>query len=155
MEAIIWKLCTSKALGSRQRTVMLWQGRERLASNVHFMPSFLQENPVLSVLSWQLWVLAPQSQPTPSRHAWVQAGKVRVWGQGFWWRKVTDTQIAQGWEETGPPNRPVSPGLWVPTPRVVSTAVPELYATCCMGAGDDRCMGTSSSVTEPEPFLPP
>lgn len=54
-----------------------------------------------------------------------------------------------------PPNRPVSPGLWVPTPRVVSTAVPELYATCCMGAGDDRCMETSSSVTEPEPFLPP
>lgn len=108
MEAIIWKLCTSKALGSRQRTVMLWQGRERLASNVHFLPSFLQENPVLSVLSWQLWVLAPQSQPTPSRHAWVQAGKVRVWGQGFWWRKATDTQIAQGWEEAGCGHRQIA-----------------------------------------------
>lgn len=48
-----------------------------------------------------LWVLAPQSQPTSSRHSWLHAGKVRVWGQGFGWRKATDTQTAQGWGEAG------------------------------------------------------
>lgn len=46
---------------------------------------------------------------------WLQTGKVGVRGQGFGWRKVTDTQAAQGWEETtwAPPNHPVSPWLWV------------------------------------------
>ena len=147
MEVIIWKLCTSKALGNRQRTVMLWQGRHRLASNVHFMPSFLQENPVLSVLSWQRYgsyhprasLLLPGT-PGSELGRWGCKGR-GLGGEKRQTRRLPRAGRRQRVNTTKSPSLPRAVGS--PAPCAVSTAVPELYATCCMGAGDDRCLGTS------------
>jgi len=143
MEVIIWKLCTSKALGSRQRTVMLWQGTDWLASDVHFMPFFLQENPVLSVLSWQHYRschrrASLQFPGTPGSELGVRAA--------VWVEKGDKTRACPvlGGGNTGTTSSPSLPGaVGFPTPCTLSTEVPGLYATCCMGGGDDRSMGTS------------
>lgn len=118
MEVIIWKLGTSKALGMRQRTVMLWQRRDRLASKVHFMSSFLQENPFFFWFEVAtLGVLPSQSQHAPSWHPWLQViwegGGARA---GVWVEKSsrhTDSPRAWRRQRVGTPNRPISPGLWV------------------------------------------
>lgn len=116
MEVIIWKLCTSKALGIRQRTVMVWKGRDCLASNVHFVPFFLQENPVISVLSWQCYEsYHPRASLCLPGTPGSNLGRWGWEGRGLAVKTRQETQTAQGWEEAAwtPPYHPVSPGLWV------------------------------------------
>lgn len=107
MEVIIWKLCTSKALGNRQRTVVLWQWRDWLASNVHLCHPFY----ILS-LFWAGNAMGPTTlEPAhsflaPLAPGWEAEG-LRV---GVWVEKSNRLTDCPGLRT---PKLPVSPGLWV------------------------------------------